>query len=645
MTYKISLKKLKAVANPFEQVCFAEMSEPVKKFDVLNCISDGIVFPLEDSPFYYKVATSIAYEYLNFEPLNPIKIDLRNTANGWIVSQGIAHLGAAILKNEDFIYADIEGDEKIIKTLFGKPEVVDINPADKKILKWTVQDLSLTSSWENIDFIIKEIHRAPKQNLDQVLKMIPEYKWLETDFLKAVIPKMKDYDFSRFDSKILKSDNMFEAVKNNHILFSILWDNCYKNIYNKGNDDNNLASNTSLSSAEKELKVKIDKEVFSNKAMCMEFIDYSYSAGNLYTYFSLGNKIDKDIITKIFKKEENNSSHFYGFEKELPPEFFKEKENILIYLKRKYSPSEEFLKSNSYAYNSWINNKDMIVDILKDEKMKNISYFFNYLPNEFKKDKEILIPWLTRFPNTYEHLSHKLKNDPEIVQHFIKSEGDPSYLDNSLIFKMKDIDTIQKIISKNPTLLLEKDCPSEWKEDMDILLAVPAKSYNYSYPHFPKKIINLVLSTEENCLFMLEQTTDIYEHIPRNLKLSHAISAFYLQKLESGELIYKTDKVPKKLWGTKAFCLIAMQANHKLASEVPAQFFYEKDFIISFVKKIDNSLIEKEVFNYAPKEIKQLLDSFNVNSDYEEFLNKYMFNSQLNGELAEKNIDNKKKKI
>lgn len=646
MTYKISLKKLKTVANPFEQICFSEMSEPVKKFDVLNCISEGIVFPMEDSPFDYKVATSIAYEYLNFDDRNTIDINLNNTANGWIVTQGVAQLGAAILRNEDFIYANIEGDEKSIKTLFGKLETVDIASVDKKLFKWTVQDLSLASSWENVDFITKEIRKAPKENLEQVLKMIPEYKWLETDFLKAVIPEMKDYNFSKFDLKILQSENMLEAVKDTYVLFSVIWENCYKNLYKTESIEQNLGLPAKqLNQVEIKLKNKIDKEVFSKKSICMELIDYCYNIGNLYPYFSLENKIDKEIFGKIFKKEDDSSSYFYNFERDLPLEFFKDKENIFIYLKRKKQPSEEFLKASPYVYESWINNKKTIIEILKDDNITNIFSFFKYLPSEFKKDKEVLIPWLARFPKTYENLSNQLKTDPQIVEQFIKSDGNPSYLDNDIVFKISDLGTIQKIISRNPTLLLEKDCPLEWKENMDILLSVPAKSYTYSSPAWPKKIINLALSTEENCLFMLDQTPDIYEQIPRNLKLSHAVSASYLQKLESRDLIYKVDKVPKKLWGTKSFCLTAMQANHQLASEVPAQFFYEKDFILSFVKAIDNSLIQREVFNYAPKEIKQLLDSFSINSDYEDFLTTYMLNNQLNDELTEKNTTNKRKKI
>ena len=118
MAFKVQLKKLIKIVNPFEHNIFKDIVISIEDIEAkLNTLD---IFPQQGDTKEEKIIKEIAYKVANYEP-NEIKIRLPEMGEvvEEILLSGVIDLCAAIYRQEDYIYVELISTPKMAKTLLG----------------------------------------------------------------------------------------------------------------------------------------------------------------------------------------------------------------------------------------------------------------------------------------------------------------------------------------------------------------------------------------------------------------------------------------------------------------------------------------------------------------------------------------------
>lgn len=264
MIYKIPVSQLKKIANPFKQIAFENTQFPLEMAQIEFAIDNNNIFEDEHESTLQNHTRRIAYLVSNYQE-QVIKINIEKNTSGWIIEEGSEYLAATIYKKVKHILADIQGSEKSIKTIFGDVEIVNhIKPSTKlEIIDWGNKPMN---EWTNIQYIISSLENvgSQKSNLKEILELVDDSVWKDKDNTMKIIESIKG-GLMFLPQRILDSEYLLDAIKDNYVAFGAMWNFYYKDIYNQ---------DTLISQ-------KIKTEVFNDINMCSNLLTYSYKVGFL----------------------------------------------------------------------------------------------------------------------------------------------------------------------------------------------------------------------------------------------------------------------------------------------------------------------------------------------------------------------------
>lgn len=617
--YNIPLKKLVNLANPFKQIAFKGYEFPLEKDFITTALKNVDIFEKVDGDQLQNIIRKIAYLVNNYNSNDFISINLENNDSGWLLEGGSELLAAAIFRDEEHIYADIKGSEKVITKIFGNINQITLtHPHTLKKIVWAVDEIPTSSTWDNVDYIIKKLTETQKQksSIQDVLRFIVPDVWNNTENIRTILAKTDSSVIANLSKEIVESDVYFDVIKQNYHTFSSTW----KHFYNKDYP------------SDSPINTRITREIFTNAKICRELLGLSYDIGSLYKYFSDEVKLNPEIVDYLYAQSRKDHYDKVDLIKSLIPKYFLKEENTIRFLQDlDYISNPEIYP---YIYNQWIDDKEKIIQFLKVNKIKSIAYFYELIPKHIKEDKDFIIAFLPFSSEIMNDLKIKHFRDKDILEAIINNKR-ADRIPEDIIFSLTNIDLIKTLVAENYDILRKKNTPSSWTSNDEIISAVPTKNLIW----LPDKIINRYLSSEKNCIASINKDKDIYNCISYKLKLIHNVSLTYLEIISNDEKNKKyIENVPSQLWGSKDFCLMAMAENFRATEKVPSNFFSDPEFINEFFIKLDNYSLDKKCLNLAPKEIKQTLDAYEITDNYERFIKSYL----LNKDISEKLIDDKK---
>ena len=213
------------------------------------------------------------------------------------------------------------------------------------------------------------------------------------------------------------------------------------------------------------------------------------------------------------KKEalENIGEDGYGFES-LPDEFKKDKDVVLAAIKQGGSNLQ-------YADDSLKKDKDIVLEAVKQE-----GYALEYAGESLKKDKEIVLEAVKQYANALEYADESLKQDKEIVLAAVKDYGAAfEYADESL----KQDKEIILIAIKDYGAALEYADDSLKKDKEIVLIAVKQDGNALQYADDSLK------KDKEIVREAVRRSNEAIQYIDESLK-----EYFLKYTLESSELNY-----------------------------------------------------------------------------------------------------------
>lgn len=657
MKYSIPIKKLKNIANPFEQA-FLPNGEKISLEQVESFIKSNNIFDDEkEVPELIKWTKRIAYEIVNKESPNQVVIDLSNLGEnklGWIVTNGIEKLASAIYNNEETIEAEVIGDEKTIHTVLGKTikmvtkNIVSQQPKDEvdneinnkvrfsnPFFNWEIDTSILTKSWGDKDYVLKKVKENPQEAVQFAM---PEL-WLDTEFLDKCIEE--DYKIvNLLPLNIIKKKEFIEYVteKDNIHVFKELWTKFIKEIYE------NPTTNT--------LKIKeiVDKKIFDNPEA---FIDLLSGYGYSYNYDRNDNSylkyateqtlLSPKIVDKLYEISGRKSDSYDKLElaRILPQSYFKDFSNLKRYLHANPKKYISDFERNAYGFliDDWINNKEKVLDIVNDSQIGKQfkDSIYKYMDKSFKDELDVMKAFLMIDLSYYKDVlnSKKIKDSTELKNIYLTYTKDFDYLSKEEKFKITDKKLIQRIVNTNPDILTDKQCPDSWKENLN-QYHISARYFYWDSGSLPKTLLKRYYEATDLLKRMLEDNDsyEIFDKFPEHVRKNESLVFTYLNREK--EVNWKL--IPNQLWSKKSFCLKALEVNSQSMKCIPQGFLNQKSFLLELCKKIDACTISTECFNYTKKEIKQFFDSFEIEQGkYESFMISYFSRENLLNDLEKKN--------
>jgi hypothetical protein len=639
MNYKVPLKKLVKILNPFEQhlVNYQVIDKPTVKSYLKNHDIFG------DLPWSKEkhVAALIANYYPEEIVLNIL--EQVSDPKEMLISGGY-DLAAAIYRNEEYIVARISGDEKIIKKLLSvslsKPDNVELPEKPEVIpFKWDINFNLKKESWGDIDFVISKL----KENCEENIRFIDESLWHNPQFLKKLIREDKNIKGFIWSKELKTDDCLFDIIKSNHHEFKDWWNSTYQRWFDNEKSDGHYGTEK-ITPKQKNIIQRIRNEIFSDPAYMLKLFEAEYSwqshRANYEKYIPVEVFFNEKIIDLVIKKKEeetagkNNYSKIFSYINHLecvPADLAHDNEwmrkFLTKYLKFQSGYHSDTIPKNLYA--NWINDKDEVLKNLDSIKTSVFSRIYKHLPDNLKEDKEISEKFLDNFPFLLPKTPEKYRQDKKRILAYLNT-CDHSLASEILdiIYQKKDKDLMKDVLRIDANLLFKKECPEELMFDIE-LVKIVAQNDRLSFLN--KKQENILFGKKEYAIEIVKYSDYTYDKLLPELKLDHDIA---LQNIE----YHGTCEI--QLLANKQFSIEALKANQNITKHIPKQYWYEKDFVLAVCQAIDDEICSSEIFTMAPVEVKTFFDSYKVESNFTAFISKYLVQQKLTNELLPDSDEN-----
>lgn len=642
MYYKISLKALKKLANPFEQP-FIDGKTFITIKEVESQLNSEIQ-PLESS-----VKSTYIQQFkeaiISQEPKETIIVDLGAIEkDGWLITSGISELAAAIYHKVETIEVKILGDEKAINMLLGKVE--KLNNPTVKIKKELMWDIEATppNNQKIMDKLYQIIQSSPSLKKEDINNLIPEEKWKEPEFLELFLSNSSGIFY--YNTYSNKKEHLFQFLTDEVIASTTFWD-----VIKKCKADNNIRLLETLMSErlkniydEKEMEQSRREKLLDNintifwNESFAEYITRNENESIPYIppeYLKKQKVIDN--LINLIEREKLTIENFIEF---MPHEIYENSSLTLSLIKGATCYQQnQILKSYPQLYESWFSNiKEVKNFVIKTYDLSGD--FYNLLPDNIKNDNELIKVLLNKNEDMFAQLSPEKQQEEEIFLSYIviassiRSQA-------KRVFNIKDKEVIKKIITNNPEIMIEKTTPIEWRQDPE-LIACMGKQFSYGYNELSKVGLQKLYQREDLLKNLINSYNNNYSKFPIAVKIKTDIAIEYIKSSHHSELL---NYLPESIWLNKKVCLEALNTNSVLMRNMPVSHFNNKDFILELFNKIDNQKISKEVFNYLPMKIQSFLDHHGVRENYHAFLSSYFMNKELNIALDTKTEHSPKRKL
>lgn len=675
MNYLISIDKILKIVHPFndsESIFYqqeAEVSQLLKNLDI---------FPSENDSQKEKQLKALAYEVANYERK---EIQLYIPLTGEVdsieefIPSGFTHLAAATLLGIDSIVASVEGDPKLIykllKVELNKPANIEISKADssKKFnIVWEVTPDMLTDTWGDPQFVIDYLYPCAvdqfKTKIQEVFRLALPELWDDSNFIKEIL-KVEPQFFYQLTSvytdeaKNLKfKDSVYELVKEDPKYFNLVWgasydykEQLFREIENLEVPIDNYYENENFSTIgqqRRKIASQIKNELYTNVDYIIEVLTTRKMwHDEVYNQLPDDVKFHSKLLDAIYLNDEKVSiyPHYRLTEKYLND--IEWLENFVIKYCDKLEPGrvndyrEKSFNNNHLKeiYSPWIGSKKKVLDLISKVQGQQFHHFYKVLPTKLRVDEDVVKAFMDYSHDSFALMEREIR-EPYISQYINGvSEGKLSShaISKEEIFNIKDKNLLIKIIEKGHiNWLTDKNCPREWKTDIELLNKVKTPSLLISSFQPDKDILNTLSQNKSAILSILRKENSVYYHLPESLQNDEEI----LLGMLSAKLT-----IPKHYYAEKEFCLKSAMVNSESCKNIPHQFWQEEVFVKTFFKLVDENKISNLAIKNLPAEINQVLSAFNIKKDYSKFMDNFILNQKLHSTPNTNNKVKQKNKL
>lgn len=618
MAYKVPLKKLIKIVNPFEHNIFKDITVTIE--DIESRLNTLDIFPNSSDSKEERIIKEIAYKVANYEQ-GSVKVRLPEMGEVMeeVLLSGSIDLCAAIYRQEEFLTVDLIATPKMAKTLLGVDmhnEQIDFTPqiTTPLLFNWDIPS-DLDKTWNNPEFILQKI--LSEGTFEEGLKLyqdsIPK-EIINTTAFAEVFCK-KQYIISLPNDWLYKP-NFFNIVKSNAELFLHTWDLVYYEDYQSFLDDKINIKNQH----DKYITFNAIKNgVFNNKDFCKELIIRERQQDNFNTIFKYFNEpivFDSYFMNINYFNNPHGYNRFKIFSlKDIPssvasnPEWQKDFidnfKNFADLPKEDLEPIVRILSGS----------KDKITYSLS--KNPSLYIIYSLLPDNIKNNPDIINTFVDANSKVYLELPPNVSNKSSYLTKFLNEY--PS-LYNKVPFEdiveLNSKEIFKNLVATDYKILNNKKFPKEFKDDTSVLLKAGSNLKYLGDKRIEKLLFKNLDVAKELCAF----DSLFYWKAPLDLKRN---PEFALEQLRHN------GDIEMYLFASKDFCINALKINEKLADKVPVPYWDDLKFIKTLAEFIDANVINKKVFDFAPSKVREFLDSCNIDSDFTYFFNKVMLKENL----------------
>lgn len=673
MAYLISTESITNILDPFT-TNILEHKNLITREEIKQAIKNNDFFEIEGDDLRVNDIRKIAYLIAN--PVYQNIILEENFKNKFCPTPH--ELIASLYENpKNIIVNELNSSLNIIFELIDK----DFKKYKTQNFEWNKLSSFMTDTWNNLEFIIKEIDKIKGYNSSteymSLARKINVDLFKNEEFIDAL--KNKHSFFKSLPYEIVFLDNILDIVLDNNELLTNYYHGPFSHImkineYFKSESNsgesyylnysvNELISKTNskyttdeILDLAKQIANKFNQKILKNKNRLSEILPLNSNLiFHFYPLLSDEFKKDPEIIKFLLTFCKGNTN--YSLESLIHPDFFNDITNLEIYIKE-YFTEDTNVKAYPIIYKSWINDEEKILHLskltYKDScGVDKFSKFFQVLPVPLRKKEKILEVFIEKKPELYNQLSEPMRGLPRLILMYAQMASEPkaekvpfnSFINLSFEDQLIVLDGI-------PNLILNSQIPeSYFKNEKIVVLISYLEQINNK---ISQDIYEKISENKELSLKLISKDMNAYEYLSYEIKKDKDVSLFFLKKVVS--TVYKPHNLinklieqnsfPAELLGSEDFCLNICKMDERYIPLVPNFFWKNKDFLLNIIKEIDNNNIKMTVFSYLPEEVKAMKDYFDLSQgNLYPTISSYINKIQLENTLNVNNTIKKTRKI
>jgi hypothetical protein len=591
--------------------------------------------------------------------------------------ESLAILMAAVYRDQVEIFAQIKGDAHLIEKLFGQNmiqdsiEPMDIQPLEldnqKKTINWQDMNNLVVVDWSDPDYVLANFANTPNilNQADEALWFHPKTQKL---FFKAVFSSMnanlclanmlKTLGTEKTD-RILLNENMVDFMLHMPGYFTKMYDYYYK--FKLGTTDIKDFSldNIPIGLHEDEaLRQRVQNQIKSclqNRDNALNYVSERTGA-SFYHYLPEEFKTDIQIYQQTLNaiRQSKEYSEFYT---QLPEAFLKNQDNMAALIITLLPMCDDLAgKRIQKLANTWKGSRQDVFyfmdccesdkDLKSSGQIKNFYKVFEYLDADLKNDVELVSHFVSHHPYIYQIplISKALQANADVMIAYLNNyQVNMEYLEESWVFAVQDEEKIKKLVARHPDFLKSPDCPKAWLENLDILKQTGEDLLNY---HISQTVWKKICDNPEYCASLVKENSfQIYRFLPEPIRANAQVLDSFIQGIaprstsETLLKVYKReyDAIPAQIWNDPdtALQVIKSLPNDLTAQALPAIHFNNPQFVKELFEAIDNKMIPEKLFRYFPHEVSEFIASISQKGGLANAFSKGILNNQLSRDLPQ----------
>lgn len=594
----------------------------------------------------------------------------------------LSMLMAAVYHNQSEIFAQIKGDANLIERLFNQDVVQDSlqsspvpsveasdNPDKDQAMKINWQEMNnlVVVDWSDPDYVIANFANTPNilTQADEALWFHPKTQQL---FFKAIFSTMnanlclanmlKTLGTEKTD-RILLNENMVDFILTSSGYFTRIYDYYYKHKLGTTDIKDFSLENIPIGLCEDEtVRQRIQEQIktcLQNKDNALNYVSERTGA-NFYRYLPEEFKTDIQIFQQTLNGIRKNKeySEFYT---QLPEAFLKNQDNmaaLIISLLPMCDDLEE--KRIQKLAQTWKGSKQDVFyfldscesdkDLKASGQIRNFYRVFEYLDADLKNDVELVSHFVARYPYIYQMplISNTLQTNVDVMIAYLSNhQVNMDYLKESWVFAVQDEEKIKKLVANYPEFLKSPDCPQAWLENINILKQTDEDFLNYN---ISQAVWKKICANPEYCASLVKENSfQIYRFLPEPIRANPQVLESFIQGVaprstsETLLKIYKRDydAIPAQIWNhpDTALQIIKGLPNDLTVQALPVKHFNNPEFVKGLFEAIDNKMIPEKLFRYFPQEVNDFISSISQKGQLANSFSRGMLKNKLNQDLEQ----------